>query len=68
MTGALDALRHEPLRTDPALDMASLDVGPLNRYQHLTSENTRALVESLAETLERPVATPDEARRILGVE
>ena len=50
-TGAPDDLRHEPLRTDPAPDMASLDMGPLNRYQHLTSENTRALVESLAEEM-----------------
>jgi 3-keto-5-aminohexanoate cleavage enzyme len=47
-TGAPDALRHEPLRTEPAPDMASLDMGPLNRYDHLTSENTRALVDSLA--------------------
>jgi 3-keto-5-aminohexanoate cleavage enzyme len=31
--------------------MASLDMGPLNRYQHLTSQNTRALVESLAEEM-----------------
>ena len=51
-TGAPDSLRHEPLRTDPAPDMASLDMGPLNRYQHLTSENTRALVESLAEEMD----------------
>jgi 3-keto-5-aminohexanoate cleavage enzyme len=50
-TGAPDDLRHEPLRTDPAPEMASLDMGPLNRYQHLTSQNTRALVESLAEEM-----------------
>jgi 3-keto-5-aminohexanoate cleavage enzyme len=50
-TGAPDDLRHEPLRTDPPPDMASLDMGPLNRSQHLTSENTRALVESLAEEM-----------------
>ena len=50
-TGAPDDLRHEPLRTDPPPEMASLDMGPLNRYQHLTSENTRALVESLAEEM-----------------
>jgi 3-keto-5-aminohexanoate cleavage enzyme len=50
-TGAPDDLRHEPLRTDPPPDMASLDMGPLNRYQHLTSENTRALVESLGEEM-----------------
>jgi len=46
-TAAPDALRHEPLRTDPAPEMASLDMGPLNRYDRLTSENTRELVASL---------------------
>ncbi|WP_435174972.1 3-keto-5-aminohexanoate cleavage protein [Halorussus sp. AFM4] len=39
--------RRQSLRTDPAPDMASLDMGPLNRYEHLTSENTRAMVDSL---------------------
>jgi 3-keto-5-aminohexanoate cleavage enzyme len=46
-TGAPDELRHQPLRTDPPPEMASLDMGPLNRYDHLTSENTRGLVDSL---------------------
>jgi 3-keto-5-aminohexanoate cleavage enzyme len=46
-TGAPDDVRHQPLRTDPAPEMASLDMGPLNRYSHLTSENTRGLVDSL---------------------
>jgi len=55
-TGAPDDLRHQPLRTDPAPEMASLDMGPLNRYDHLTSENTRGLVDSLhAEMVERGV-------------
>ncbi|WP_323171323.1 3-keto-5-aminohexanoate cleavage protein [Natrialba sp. PRR66] len=55
-TGAPDAARHLPLRTDPAPEMASLDMGPLNRYDHLTSENTRSLVDSLhAEMVERGV-------------
>ncbi|MFB6353373.1 MAG: 3-keto-5-aminohexanoate cleavage protein [Halobacteriales archaeon] len=39
--------RHEPLRTDPPPEMASLDMGPLNRYAHLTSENTRATIDAL---------------------
>jgi 3-keto-5-aminohexanoate cleavage enzyme len=39
--------RRQPLRTDPPPEMASLDMGPLNRYRHLTSENTRAMVDSL---------------------
>jgi len=46
-TGAPGELRHQPLRTDPAPEMASLDMGPLNRYDHLTSENSRGLVDSL---------------------
>ncbi|WP_436343191.1 3-keto-5-aminohexanoate cleavage protein [Natronorubrum sp. FCH18a] len=55
-TGAPDADRHLPLRTDPAPEMASLDMGPLNRYDHLTSENTRGLVDSLhAEMVERGI-------------
>ena len=55
-TGAPGDLRHQPLRTDPAPEMASLDMGPLNRYDHLTSENTRGLVDSLhAEMVERGV-------------
>ena len=39
--------RRRPLRTDPAPEMASLDMGPLNRYRHLTGENTRATVDAL---------------------
>ena len=55
-TGAPDDVRHRPLRTDPAPEMASLDMGPLNRYRHLTSENTRGLVDSLlAEMRERDI-------------
>jgi 3-keto-5-aminohexanoate cleavage enzyme len=50
-TGAPDEDRHRPLRTDPAPEMASLDMGPLNRYEHLTSENTRGLVDSLHEEM-----------------
>jgi 3-keto-5-aminohexanoate cleavage enzyme len=55
-TGAPDADRHLPLRTDPPPEMASLDMGPLNRYDHLTSENTRGLVDSLhAEMVDRGI-------------
>ncbi|WP_312910102.1 3-keto-5-aminohexanoate cleavage protein [Natronosalvus caseinilyticus] len=46
-TGAPTADRHLPLRTDPPPEMASLDMGPLNRYDHLTSENTRGTVDAL---------------------
>lgn len=50
-TAAPDALRAEPLRTDPAPEMASLDMGPLNRYAKLTSENTRGLIDDLHEEM-----------------
>jgi len=46
-TAASDDIRTEPLETDPAPDMASLDMGPLNRYRKLTSENTRHLIDRL---------------------
>ncbi|WP_435115110.1 3-keto-5-aminohexanoate cleavage protein [Halolamina sp. C58] len=58
-TAAPDALRAEPLRTDPAPDMASLDMGPLNRYDHLTSENTRALVDALHEEMQARGIKPE---------
>jgi 3-keto-5-aminohexanoate cleavage enzyme len=58
-TAAPDALRAEPLRTDPAPEMASLDMGPLNRYQHLTSENTRALVDALHEEMQSRGIKPE---------
>ena len=55
-TAAPEDLRMEPLRTDPAPEMASLDMGPLNRYDHLTSENTRGFVDRLHdEMLERGI-------------
>jgi len=55
-TGAPGEKRHQPLRTDPPPEMASLDMGPLNRYDHLTSENTRGLVDSLhAEMIDRGI-------------
>ena len=50
-TGAPAKKRHQPLRTDPAPEMASLDMGPLNRYDHLTSENTRGMVDALHEEM-----------------
>ncbi|MFC7232407.1 3-keto-5-aminohexanoate cleavage protein [Saliphagus sp. GCM10025308] len=50
-TGAPATDRHLPLRTDPPPEMASLDMGPLNRYDHLTSENTRGMVDALHEEM-----------------
>ncbi|KTG08609.1 hypothetical protein AUR64_18245 [Haloprofundus marisrubri] len=58
-TGAPDALRAEPLRTDPAPEMASLDMGPLNRYDRLTSENTRATVRMLHEEMRERGIKPE---------
>ncbi|WP_415381381.1 3-keto-5-aminohexanoate cleavage protein [Halosimplex sp. TS25] len=49
-TGATQApteKRHRSLRTDPPPEMASLDMGPLNRYDRLTSENTIATIDAL---------------------
>ena len=46
-TGVPASVRAQPLRTDPAPEMASLDMGPLNRYRRLTSENTRDTVDAL---------------------
>jgi 3-keto-5-aminohexanoate cleavage enzyme len=43
--------RLDPLRTDPPPEMASLDMGPLNRYRHLTSENTRHAIDTLYEAM-----------------
>jgi len=58
-TAAPAADRHLPLRTDPPPEMASLDMGPLNRYDHLTSENTRAMVDSLHEEMREREIKPE---------
>ena len=51
--------RLEPLRTDPAPEMASLDMGPVNRYQHLTSENPRAMVDALHDEMRERGIKPE---------
>ncbi|MFU8867821.1 3-keto-5-aminohexanoate cleavage protein [Natronococcus sp.] len=73
-TGAPDDRRHLPLRTDPPPEMASLDMGPLNRYDHLTSENTRGLVDALHEEMvdrgikpELEVFNDGHANEVLGL-
>ncbi|MFC5970409.1 3-keto-5-aminohexanoate cleavage protein [Halomarina salina] len=58
-TGASDEARLQPLRTDPAPEMASLDMGPLNRYQHLTSENTRATIDRLYDEMRERGIKPE---------
>lgn len=55
-TGVPTEHRAQPLRTDPPPEMASLDMGPLNRYRHITSENTRETIDTLhAEMVERGI-------------
>jgi 3-keto-5-aminohexanoate cleavage enzyme len=58
-TGAPTAVRAQPLRTDPPPEMASLDMGPLNRYEHLTSENTRATVDALYDEMSERGIKPE---------
>jgi 3-keto-5-aminohexanoate cleavage enzyme len=58
-TAAPEDRRIEPLRTDPPPEMASLDMGPLNRYDHLTSENTRAFVDRLHDEMRERGITPE---------
>lgn len=47
-TGVPLSERSQPLQTNPPPEMASLDMGPVNRYRHLTSENTRHMIDELA--------------------
>jgi 3-keto-5-aminohexanoate cleavage enzyme len=58
-TGAPLEERRSSLRTDPPPEMASLDMGPLNRYQHLTSENTRHTIEELGREMRERGITPE---------
>lgn len=58
-TGAPLHERRQSLRTDPPPEMASLDMGPLNRYRHLTSENTRATVDSLYDEMAERAIKPE---------
>ena len=58
-TGAPLEARRQSLRTDPAPEMASLDMGPLNRYAHLTSENTRHTIDELGREMRERGITPE---------
>jgi 3-keto-5-aminohexanoate cleavage enzyme len=61
-TGAPAEVRRGSLRTAPPPEMASLDVGPLNRARHLTAENTRGTIDSYAaEMRERGIVPELEA-------
>ncbi|WP_129116065.1 BKACE family enzyme [Halegenticoccus tardaugens] len=51
--------RAKGIRTDPLPEMASLDMGPMNRYQHLTSENTRHMIDTLASEMQKKGIKPE---------
>ena len=51
--------RRGGLRTDPPPEMASLDMGPLNRYDRLTSENTRSTVDALYDEMTERGIVPE---------
>jgi 3-keto-5-aminohexanoate cleavage enzyme len=58
-TAAPEDRRIEPIRTDPPPEMASLDMGPLNRYDYLTSENTRGFVDRLHDEMRERGVKPE---------
>lgn len=43
--------RVKGIRTDPAPEMASLDMGPFNRGDHIITQHTRANITALAEEM-----------------
>jgi 3-keto-5-aminohexanoate cleavage enzyme len=51
--------RAAGIRTDPTPEMASLDMGPMNRYHHITSENTRYQYETLAREMQEKGIKPE---------
>lgn len=51
--------RAQGIRTDPLPEMASLDMGPMNRYQHVTAENTRHMYETLAAEMQKKEIKPE---------
>lgn len=51
--------RVKGIRTDPLPDMASLDMGPMNRYQRITSENPRYMIDELAAEMQEKGIKPE---------
>ncbi|ADJ15468.1 BKACE family enzyme [Halalkalicoccus jeotgali] len=47
------------IRTDPPPEMASLDMGPFNRGQHIITEHTRHNIESLAREMREKGIKPE---------
>ena len=51
--------RVQGIRTDPTPDMASLDMGPFNRGQHIITEHTRNNIDSLAAEMREKGIKPE---------
>ena len=51
--------RVEGIRTDPPPEMASLDMGPFNRGQHIITEHNRHNIESLAREMREKGIKPE---------
>lgn len=51
--------RVQGIRTDPPPEMASLDMGPFNRGQHIITEHTRSNIERLAREMHRKGIKPE---------
>ncbi|MDL5360611.1 3-keto-5-aminohexanoate cleavage protein [Halalkalicoccus sp. NIPERK01] len=51
--------RVRGIRTDPPPEMASLDMGPFNRGQHIITEHTRHNIESLAREMRERGIKPE---------
>jgi len=47
------------IRTDPPPEMASLDMGPFNRGQHIITEHTRHNIEALAREMQEKGIKPE---------
>ncbi len=47
------------IRTNPVPEMASLDMGPFNRGQHIITEHTRHNIESLAQEMKEKGIKPE---------
>nr|WP_276239078.1 3-keto-5-aminohexanoate cleavage protein [Halobaculum sp. DT55] len=60
-TGGQGPLREriKALRTDPAPEMASLDLGPFKRGRHIITDHTRENIDVLAREMQRRNVTPE---------
>ncbi|WP_232688719.1 3-keto-5-aminohexanoate cleavage protein [Halobacterium zhouii] len=60
-TGGQSSLekRLQGIRTDPQPEMASLDMGPFNRDQHIITQHTRHNIEALAKEMREKGIKPE---------